>query len=1266
MPYLTFSRPCRVSLHSLFLAFLCGFAGACAPGELLLQDSACVECPYGLACDGGAEAFPCTWPAVVNSSAGVCVCAPGYVFPNVTVFPNGTNCKFPCPANASCVALPTAMRALTEQNWSCAVCGAGYGHADPDNNNWPQTTWTCPNLVDRHWTLVPILAQEACCSVRGSCSDRNYVCDNCYSDVRQVMCSEGFTRGGEQGGWPTCVECPDKNIVAECAAGTYQQRCSLDCARCEYPVLGPYQEYGAGARKYAACEWQWPYEGASLTEPCALYATPLYNMGACEVRCTAGAFFDGTRCAPCATRCAPGTQPDPACSVARDLVATTGACVACSDAVPANATRTRNCDWTCVAGLYWNGTACTACPVGGTSCDGGSLFMGCSGLSRGSCVPCSQTCVPGRTYLYVGVEAAACECRACATGAPGLVRVSTCTNLSNTVYRPCATCVEGWASAACSELVDTVCSPCSYVPPGMLTLVACNATHDVVQGPCPPTFACDGSATLSHCDPPSVLDPDRGLCVCSSGFVGTPADGCRVMTCPGGRYPTANGTCEPCVVDPDSAQAVVVPGVLGAGACRCPPGFYAEGQLKCWPCGTLDCDARTHVQSACRAPDGPRCECAPPWASVLLDNDTCAFACAEGHEAVGQGQQLAFAAPRLFCNATVVVLETQLMDQVPRMALAEPQAVLLPGNAIFLVESQQLVTPDSLQLQNGYYENVLEFTAIAPHPEPANLWISLTYHGTCWVDADLLQVPGVVCTTLILLDTRTQQQVYGWGSAAMSKMHAGYSQYGGIYAVASGADGHLLFLAQHDGTQAYVLSYDASTADDLQLLWQGYLPARISSLVVQGQRAFGWTQGSLLQWSPQWSLERTWPLSDVYGLYSVPPDRVAFGLDGWLDARNQLLQPSSSVAAAVAVSGSTRVVAYAGGRVTVEMGAAACTADSLCYGGECRPMPCVRSQPYGPHADRTGACLPGYATDLCTPCPVGSYCSGNGSVPCPSHSTTAAPGATALRDCVCLPGYYRYGISCLPCDAFSWCPGPLRLPCVGGGSTALAASSPLQCRCPARTYGLLCTACPPNALCTASPRTAASLVALEVRGLVNVSCLSSLGAPLYPGLEGVWYAVLLVASLTAVQATCPLNFTVLDSVQCSTGGCSSLLQTMTVCPKHMEWDGRVPQRCACAGGYYYDAPTDACLPCAPGTFRTSSQSESALCEACNATRRAPYAGMSACVCPEATDPSTGECVARRVGVDGLLHEATLWAPLTVVASVGALMCATYWGRRSAL
>lgn len=79
---------------------------------------------------------------------------------------------------------------------------------------------------------------------------------------------------------------------------------------------------------------------------------------------------------------------------------------------------------------------------------------------------------------------------------------------------------------------------------------------------------------------------------------------------------------------------MVTGGVLGIDACACSEQFFKQVldpyTVRCWPCGKLQCDENTQVQSGCWAE--PSCECRIPSGSeTYTSNRYCAFSCAEGY-----------------------------------------------------------------------------------------------------------------------------------------------------------------------------------------------------------------------------------------------------------------------------------------------------------------------------------------------------------------------------------------------------------------------------------------------------------------------------------------------------------------------------------------------------------------------------------------------------------------------------------------------------------
>ena len=1154
----------------------------------------------------------CLWPAMMNYSADACVCVPGYIaVDNVTS--DGTACKIPCPKGASCVMPPEPLKSYTFENWTCPICATGtYGGDSAYDAGWPETSALlaeCDRLSFRHRTLAPVLIDNACCKgIQGECSVSN-VCTYCYTEAH-VVCEEGFYDTQGPPGWPECEVCPSLRL--ETSDGFYQPRCSARIEPCVYPPLGPNEEYGM-ADPFALppdCSEAWPY--GTMDAECAFYQTPLYALGACQIMCRVGSFWNGSACADCDLDCAPGEEPPPECT-ARALAAgppllTTGACQVCNtELLPAHAHFARRCDWTCEKGMYRDDTQCVPCS-NDVSCVDGSRYMHCTGRSPGQCVQCgvlSSDCTLGWTYLYTGVDAETCECRLCTPHVAGWVRQTMCTLESDATWRPCTPCVDGqtYVAWSCTDSQDTYCATCQTVPTDQLLLSACNRTHDTVYVPCPTGFACNGSAHLRTCEWPEVLEGAH--CVCGTGYVRDDGGGCAVMRCEGARYPTLQGTCEPCFTEAnaESVEAIVLPDTFGREACVCPDSTYAVGEEGCWPEGTLDCDTLGRVQV------GHECICFVPWAAHTVNAVTCAYECNASHTA--QLSSTAVGRPHLYPSANALWSLQLEQGTVILGATAQPAVLLLADNRLLLLEKRKYEPCTALlgDIDTSLMRDI-QCTALAPHEEHT-LWVGFTYTGWCEPrEGGGDPAPDLFCTNRFVYDTDEEKGVW-----ALSDQ-LGYSAYGGIHAMMDGA------LAQFDGTTLYVVH-----ASSRRLLWSAAGTRAVQSLVVvqSTMKAFGSDGQQLYQWSctdTQWTLQRTWgPVAA--GLYPVDSERVGLGLDGWLDMRNNMLM-GSSAPAVVAAHGDRRLVATDTAALYVAL--AACPPDYHAYADACVPMPCVRSEPYGAGAWRDGTCKPGHANQqACEECPLSFYCvNGTRAQACPLNAVTKQVGAVGLRDCECKAGYYSYGTSCMPCDTFSWCPGGgiPPIPCANGGSTSYAASrSPLQCRCPPRTYGLDCKPCPDHAIC--APPLVPPAVLYVVLSYLSPDPSLTIARP--DG--GGWYVVL---SLPASSSVPPDAY---DSARCpGTSAVCSGVSVLQPCGPHFEWNGEVAttlQRCTCIGGYAL-GEDNACEPCVVGTVR-QAHSEWSECVPCssNASLHAPYAGMTACVCSEATDVITGDCLPRR-------------------------------------
>lgn len=163
----------------------------------------------------------------------------------------------------------------------------------------------------------------------------------------------------------------------------------------------------------------------------------------------------------------------------------------------------------------------------------------------------------------------------------------------------------------------------------------------------------------------------------------------------------------------------------------------------------------------------------------------------------------------------------------------------------------------------------------------------------------------------------------------------------------------------------------------------------------------------------------------------------------------------------------------------------------------CVPLPCKYQISCGPNSFRdvqsnNCQCNPGYYIyyrpfsftyagnnefSYCKKCLSGNYCPGNFQPMqvCPANSRTSTdPEALSIsiRDCLCDPGYYLFENLCVPCIQNTFCPFPGTLiptTChLGGETVQYKKSDPLDCICPPRTHGFLCTPCTDEEICRTS------------------------------------------------------------------------------------------------------------------------------------------------------------------------------------------------------
>lgn len=325
----------------------------------------------------------------------------------------------------------------------------------------------------------------------------------------------------------------------------------------------------------------------------------------------------------------------------------------------------------------------------------------------------------------------------------------------------------------------------------------------------------------------------------------------------------------------------------------------------------------------------------------------------------------------------------------------------------------------------------------------------------------------------------------------------------------------------------------------------------------------------------------------------------------------------------------------------------------------CVSMQCIRKKsPWwcGPNSTRnagSAACLcePGFflssehASLLCAPCPpTNYYCTGGQAAPtlCPENSVILdQPHASS--SCICLAGYYRYADSiCLPCPSNHWCPlfsSSLStvVACHGGGETnGGGMTSPLDCVCPPRTFGVKCLPCDTDADCSLpvsqQPLLVATVISASTPPLFSFY-ISASGASNQKTMimdQCVTWAVHVVYEVASQiwVVISPASFLWQNATKCLSLHGFNLISVYPLGPPRIAVGVKQLVRCAgiaqewmktgcgCIAGYEpLSTPSWGiqCFPCLNGTVR--AQYSPGGCEPCKSVNEvAPSMGMAACVC----------------------------------------------------
>ena len=338
----------------------------------------------------------------------------------------------------------------------------------------------------------------------------------------------------------------------------------------------------------------------------------------------------------------------------------------------------------------------------------------------------------------------------------------------------------------------------------------CGVRSDARFVPCPEGGACDGSATVLPCAVPKI--PRQGVCVCPPGMRQSDENECLPLPCPSGWYPNASiDACSPCYASSSTSSSlsadllattfVTVPMRMGLDACGCAPGYFRllalNGTLvECWPCGDLMCTPGLQAQSECEAiMDEPQCLCQLPPGTRLLDQDTCAFACASEYDVSPLGADMtpgwwsltrssssspvsAFfgaadlshqnvGAPLLHHAKTLHDYDAVLV--APDLAvLSQPLSVLqivYQNQTYALNASTMLMQGSRLRLLQGYR---LQLWADPPAAAEARFWIGFSFEATMCGGGS---VGGTMpCSTVELV------QIFREGSCAALKRNCFWTE----------------------------------------------------------------------------------------------------------------------------------------------------------------------------------------------------------------------------------------------------------------------------------------------------------------------------------------------------------------------------------------------------------------------------------------------------------------------------------------------------------
>ena len=770
---------------------------------------------------------------------------------------------------------------------------------------------------------------------------------------------------------------------------------------------------------------------------------------------------------------------------------------------------------------------------------------------------------------------------------------------------------------------------------------------------------------------------------------------CEPITCPlAGTYPDPDfgNVCQTCTDLGESVGGLTLPGVLGVSACICPTGYFwrkstsnPTKRIHCWPCGDLGCDANLERQTTCtgRLSEEPTCVCASGPGMVQQQCSTAAQQCGPGYIAnpaanpYGLHDQYSFFAS----SASSILLSTTVLPTV-LMGRTDLCSVVLQGQLVLVLSEGGLFVLDGQSaasvpvpniFQVGYRTSGLTIHGIVGHSVSRELvWVLLSYTGLCLGDD---QNDHSYCWAIDLIRVQTTPKIPTTANCILSMMlcitmepnNLGFdtSVFPIVEGLTLGRDGVSLLLICN---QTRVYRYSTTTQPSGELIFSSDTVIRgvvdggrgLYVLDYRGKLQFQTTNNFLLSTTNK-------SFSDVQSTTSpwLLMVRDETSLE-WLqvDVWNQFVSPPflSHTYGLVTLQHDTLVYSD-GSRLQHLSGVRACPTDTYYVLSSCQAMPCLASEPCGPHSLRpNGAsaciCQPGfyyYANqEGCLPCPSSSfYCPGNVEPQrCPDHAFTgASSSSSSISDCLCEPHFYHFETLCLGCPVGFWCPFAgtyLPIQCKSAGLTQLEGSiSPLDCNCPPRTHGLTCEPCSDTEDCTLSESQVVmelsikgwapswgeetlrgclqphTFVIYSVFGMTEINSMAAMSTP--DQLLWYWYVLVQPSSSSVVQNLLVGNisdcltrvaFPNIEIIVHSTK--TRPVPTAQPYERRYEWDGNMdtPGE-TCIAGYEELAIQSFnlqlhCFPCLNGTKRPRRDPDR-RCTPCT-FGHAPYLGMTECVC----------------------------------------------------